>query len=111
MELIRLEELKGNWKSLERIGNDYTVDLCIKTNATGNYIIALEATYNNKNVGDNGITRKEGPAEIIPHPELEEEYILKYGETEHFIKAYTATHLGLDWGAVDMSFKKIVDFE
>lgn len=112
MEKIELEDLKGYWKSYQTITNsDFAVDLCIKTNAARNYIIAMVVSFDNKKIGEDGITRKEAPVEIIPHPELEEEYILKIGDSEHFIKSFSGKHISLEWGTVDISFKKITEFD
>lgn len=112
MEKIEIEALKGYWRSYQTLpDSDFAVEICIKTNATRNYIIAMVVSYENKNIGEDGITREEAPVEIIPHPELEEEYCLKIGETEHFIKSFSGKHISLEWGVVDISFKKITDFD
>lgn len=104
MEKIELEDLKGYWKSEQTISNSgIEVDLYIKTKETHDYVFTSVVRFENKTTE----TTREAPVEIIPHPELEKEFMLKIGNYVNHIKAYTSKEISLDWYNRDISFWRV----
>ncbi len=104
MEKIELEDLKGYWKSEQTISNSgIEVDLYIKTKETHDYVFTSVVRFENKTTE----TTREAPVEIISHPELEKEFVLKIGNYVNHIKAYTGEGMNLDWQDRDLSFRRI----